>query len=182
MQHRKTIPTKQFLATAGLTKKHLRFCEFVATGQTVAEAFFAAGFTITNYCSPERVYQMPSVRGQIDRLRRIAEVKTGMTREELAGYLMSAIRTPISDISPTSPLCAEYTVDELAGPDRKSKVTRTRLKSVSKLDAAKQLIQLMGWAEPDRVTVDAGPNMLAQLEERAKHLVSSLNRAGCVDV
>jgi len=180
---RKSYPTRSYLATGGLSPKHLKFCEGVATGQTVAEAFFNAGFKLTPFVNPEKVYQSPNVRAQIDRLRRIAEVKTAMTREELAAFLAAVIRTPIGDLDPTSILCAEFSVDTIR--DKKTDeeiVKRTRVKGIPKLDAAKQLIQMQGWAEPSQLVVDSGPNMLAQLEERAKHLVSSLNRAGCVDV
>jgi len=180
---RKTFNDKQYLQSGGLSHKYLRFCEFVADGSTINDAFDNAGFEITEFCSPERVYSSPHVRGQIDRLRRLNEIKAGMTKEELEGYLMTAIRIPVGDVGPLSPFCLEYTVDEIAtGGGKGIPIKRTRIKKVSPLDAAKMLIQLKGWAEPSQLVVDSGPNMLAQLEERAKHLVSSLNRAGCVDV
>jgi len=124
----------------------------------------------------------PHVAARIAEIQLEFAAECSMSRAELIHFLIAAIRTPIADIGPTSPLCQEWSRDEHPVPGTGKRLVRTRIKSVGKLDAAKQLASLMGWNEPDKIQVNPGPSLLAQLEERAKHLVSSLNRAGCADV
>jgi len=55
-------------------------------------------------------------------------------------------------------------------------------KTCDRIAAIKTHNEMLGDNLPAKHEISTGPNMLQQLEERAKFLVSSLNRAGCAEV
>ena len=78
-----------------------------------------------------------------------------MKRWEMIEWLTRVIRTGPGQVGPDSELAQEYQSDEL--PEG----TRTRVRMVPKMDAAKQLATLLGWAGPElsgevQITVKVG--------------------------
>ena len=101
-----------------------------------------------------RLVKNEKVRAEIDRLKGEVSSLASMTREEMADYLFQAISTPVEDIGPDSPLCEEYEIK----PDGTIKV-----KGVSKIAAAKELMRLTGMEAPQKVEVSAESEFLGML-------------------
>lgn len=101
-----------------------------------------------------RLVRNGDVRAEIDRLKGEVASLASMTREEMADYLFQAISTPVEDIGPDSPLCEEYEVK----PDGTIKV-----KAVSKIAAAKELMRLTGMESPQKVEISAENEFLGML-------------------
>ena len=66
-----------------------------------------------------------------------------MKRWEMIEWLTRVIRTGPGQVGPDSELAQEYQSDDL--PEG----TRTRVRMVPKMDAAKQLATLLGWSGPE---------------------------------
>lgn len=101
-----------------------------------------------------RLLKNEKVRSEIDRIKGEVSSLASMTREEMADYLFQAISTPVEDIGPDSPLCEEYEIK----PDGTIKV-----KGVSKIAAAKELMRLTGMEAPQKVEVSAESEFLGML-------------------
>jgi len=68
-----------------------------------------------------------------------------MKRHELVTWLCAALRMPVAEIDETHELAQEVTRTY----DRDGTPSRVTVKAVSKLGAAKLLITLLGWSEPE---------------------------------
>jgi len=126
---------------------------------------------------------------------RIAELRLPQTKaallkkEDLLRYLAASITTPLNEIGSDSPLCIEYTEEVIGGGNRgKLKrgnapsgnetvgetILRRRVKKPDPLRATELYAKLLGYFEPDRVEIDAGPQVLMSIKERAKEVTSTL--------
>ena len=102
-----------------------------------------------------RLLRNEKVRTEIARLKQDAAELSTVSEEEMVDWLCAAIMTPTGEIGPDSPLCEEYEVK----PDGSIKV-----KGVSKIAAAKELIRLTGWEKAQKVEGSADDEIKAMLQ------------------
>jgi hypothetical protein len=177
-----------------LSVRHERFCEFIAAGESQTDAYIHAGYNVGRLEARKLAAKLATKSDiilKIDAIRGKTRAKLDMKREDLARHLMAAVMTPIGEIDGRSPLCAEMTEDIIGGGNRgklmrgkapsgnevvEETVVRRRVKSIGKIEAARLLCEMMGWKEPEKITVDAGPNTLEAIRERARFFKSPLNR------
>ena len=84
------------------------------------------------------------------------------------------IRTPIGELVPGYPLCAEFTIEELPGKDR---IIRKRVKAFYMLSAIELHSKLMGHFEPDRKEIELNNSTLMSIKERAAEVGYALARS-----
>ena len=152
-----------------LTDRQRTFARHVAEGMPACHAYQAAGYRSTDAAARANSSKLLSnamVTAEVARLRKDADTAADMTRDELVAFLANAIRTPIANIDETSPLAQEVTRDHLVRKDT-AEVTRVRIKSVGKLDAAKQLVAICGWAAPEKIEHSGTISLAAVLAEIA---------------
>jgi hypothetical protein len=77
--------------------------------------------------------------------RRKAAEANQLERWELVGYLCRVLKTPVGSVDEMHELAQEVVRDEIA-----DEVARTKIKMVGKMEAAKQLAQMLGWNEPEQ--------------------------------
>jgi hypothetical protein len=129
------------------------------------------------------------VKAKIAELRQPQTKEALLKKEDLLRYLAAVITTPLKQIDFDSPLCVEYTEDIIGGGNRgKLKrgnapsgnetvgdpILRRRVKKSDPLRATELYSKLLGYFEPDRVEIDAGPQVLLSIKERAAQVSSSL--------
>lgn len=143
-----------------LNPRQIRFCElYHASGngcESYAEAYGASA--AVSAANAWRLLRNDGIRNELARLAGETATLAAMSREDMADYLVSAIMTPAGDIDEHSPLCEEVT--RHVGEDG---VEVVKIKSVSKLGAAKELIRLTGMAAPQKVEVSANSEVVEML-------------------
>lgn len=131
--------------------QHEKFAQHCAGGKSDCEAYKAAGYK----ADPEKnACQIAGYRGVKER---IAWLKTQIADKVTDGFAwqqidalkwaLEVIQTPIGEIGKDHPLCQEYsyTSNEHGGSER--------FKMPAKMDALAKIIQIKGWAAPDKVEV-----------------------------
>ncbi len=152
--------------------RHERFAELVASGVPAVRAYTEAGYSNKGKnaeANATRLMANDGVKSRIAEFRAKSSAKLELKREDLARHLMNAVRTPIGEVDENSPLAQEYTIDREG---------RKRVKMIGKIECARLLCELMGWKEPEKHEVHAGPSNLDAIRERAKSIVSALDRSG----
>lgn len=131
----------------GLTDRQRRFAELLVQGTAAGRAYEAAGYAArgdaADACA-SRLLGNAKVAAYLGHLRKQAEAKAEFSRDDLIGFLVQVIRTPISKIDAESPLAQELKISD----------DGTTLKMPNKLGAAKQLAEVLGWNKPQEVKVD----------------------------
>lgn len=166
--------------------KHEAFAQAVAGGMEAGKAYRKVykSKAKTAETSGPRLFRNVAVKARVRELQEETSKTIAFTKQEALEFLADVIRTPIGDIDETSPLCQEYTVDEInsgggqgklrrgnapEGNERRGdSILRTKLKMPSKLDALKQMAQLCGWNEPEKhdVAVTGPRGVLAGILNR----------------
>lgn len=135
-----------------LSARQIAFARYVAEGMPASRAYMSAGYAAQGNAAEvngSKLLRNAQVQAEIMKLQADASAKADMTRDELVSFLAKAIRTPIGEIDETSPLAQEVSrdfIEKKGGPE----VIRVKVKSVGKLEAAKQLIAICGWAAPEK--------------------------------
>ncbi len=176
-----------------LNVRQERFAELVAAGIPATTAYRQAGYTDAGRNAEQnasRLRENEGVAARIAELRKPQTKAAELLKEEKLAFLAAIVRTPIGEIGPDSPLCAEFVQETIGGGDRgklkKGKadsgneiggplVTRLRVKMCDKLRALELHSKLVGDFEPDKVTVDAGPSVIESIRERAMKVASALD-------
>ncbi len=123
-----------------------RFCEFVAAGESQTDAYLNAGFKVP----------------KADARKHGARL---MTKDDIKARI-SVLRAPEkAEATATKEFKRKFYLEVMSDP--KQKMT-DRLRA-SELDA-----KMAGHFEPDKVTVDASPNTLDAIRERARTMASAL--------
>lgn len=169
-----------------------RFCEFVAAGESQTDAYIKAGFKADRTNARKHAAALMTKH---DISARVAELRKPQTKaalrkkEDNLRFLASIIETPLSQIDPGSPLCAEYTEEIIAGgccgklkrgkSDRGNEVVeetviRRKIKKPDPLRAIEIYSRLLGHFEPDRTEIDVEQRSLQSIKERAATVVSTL--------
>lgn len=171
-----------------------RFAEFVARGMPDSQAYIEAGYTKSRKnaeANAWRVKENDGVKVRVAEIRAKDSLREEFTREDLVRHLVAVITTPISRIDKDSPLVQEMTEDVIGGGNRgtlkrgkaasgneviEETIVRRKFKVMGKLESARLLCEIKGWKEPEQLVVETGPKTLEALEERAKNVVSALDR------
>lgn len=127
-----------------------KFAQLVAGGMKYSAAFKVVCPRAAKWKNPKKVRDRASeiaarCRPRIEELQTVSASGLVASRQELAEYLTSIIRTPIGDVTPKSALAQEHTKRSF-GEDGEVET----LKVPSKLEAVAQLCKLMGYNEPDK--------------------------------
>lgn len=137
-----------------------KFAQNVANGLAFGEAYSKAGYRANPDAAAKagsRLAKTKLVKARIAELKAKQSDKSEMSRDELRRYLIEVLQTPVGEINIKHRLSQTYreTADSL------------EVKMPDKLKAAAELIKLCGWAEPDRIQVEAGDS-LAHLVARIR--------------
>jgi phage terminase small subunit len=141
--------------------RHEKFCQNVVKGATFGDAYMAAGYKAKPDPAAKagsRLAKTPKVKARIAELKKAQSDKAEMTRDEMRRYLIEVMRTPAGHINREHELCQSW----------KETDDSTEVKMPDKLKAAAELIRLCGWAEPDKVHVEAGDKLAALLQRIRK--------------
>lgn len=111
-------------------------------GATDADAYRKAGFLGAQaHRRAAEIRARPDVDARIAEIRRENDRLSALSREEAMAFLADIVRTPIGDVSTSSPLCQEHSRTEGVG------TSTERIKMPSKLDALKLLGSWCGWEQ-----------------------------------
>lgn len=138
------------------------FVDGILEGKSATQAYKDAGYKARGHSAEtmaSRLLSKVEVKETLEKERERLSEEGRMRRWELIDHLQKIIMTPVGEINEMSPLAAEY--NEYVG----EKSSRTVIKTVSKMDAIKQLVQIMGWNAPEKVQVDATDGFAKMLME-----------------
>jgi hypothetical protein len=127
--------------------RRLKFALLLLAGAPAGRAYEQAGFSQRGARADSagaRLRHHPEISAFIRHEQRKAAEANRLERWQLVEWLQSAILTPVGEIDEKSPLAQE--VEDVTTA---TGCTRRRVKSVGKLEAAKQLAALLGWTAPD---------------------------------
>ena len=134
---------------ARLNARQKKFAALVVEGMSQYAAFEKVyGRKEATYASA--LTRKPAVAAEIARLQAEAAATCSLKHQELVGFLVSVIMTPVGHLGPDDLLVQEWTEVETKSGKRRT------LKGINKLGAAKLLACLLGWMRPDHSTSDAG--------------------------
>lgn len=143
-------------ASRALSRRERTFAELVASGTSQHLAYASAGYHPTKSASARacasRLASRPDVAAYIAKLRAAHHRANALSLEETRSYLADAVRTPIGQLSPDSPLCQEHT----ESIDSDGNITR-KIKGVSKLQAIELDAKLAGHFYADRQGLSSNP-------------------------
>jgi len=125
-----------------------RFCELVVQGQPAGRAYEQAGYTARGDdadCCAVKLQGKAKVAEYLATLRANASKAAEFSRDDLVGFLVQVIKTPVGEVTAQSALCQKVRVDESGG---------FLVEMPGKMLAAKQLAEIMGWNKPAEVKVD----------------------------
>ncbi len=135
-----------------LSAQQRLFAEVYASGKSQTEAYRAAypkakRNDAAAYAHASRLLRNGKVSAYVKELQEAARCAAVATRQEVLEYHTAVLRTPIGEVSPSSPLCQSHEATE-----RSERVTMP-----SKLAAAQELAKMEGWYAADKVEL-AGKN------------------------
>jgi hypothetical protein len=131
-----------------LNDRMRRFCELVVQGHPAGRAYELAGYTARGDdadCCAVKLQGKAKVQEYLATLRAAASKAAEFSRDDLVGFLVKVIKTPVGEVTAESPLCQRLKVDETGG---------FLVEMPGKLGAAKQLAEILGWNKPAEVKVD----------------------------
>jgi hypothetical protein len=140
------------MTTHTLNPRQKKFADLVIEGLPAGRAWTQAGYQARGNAAAVQAslaLKKPKFKAYIKAERARLEKAGEIRRDELVAWLASVIRTPIAHVSADSPLCQEYTCEDMGNGG-----TRTRIKMASKLEACRQLAEIMGWNKPQEMKVE----------------------------
>lgn len=146
----KKTPTKQAkpLTLRPLTVRQERFCEYIVAGESQTESYILAGWKVTRKSARVNASDLLT---KPNIKAKIAELRAPQTKKALL----------------TKERKREIMRDIAESPTQK---TQDRLRAIE-IDA-----KLAGDFAPDQVVVDAGPNTLEAVRQRAAEMASAMAR------
>jgi hypothetical protein len=148
MNTTKKKPKVQKRVERAINDRMRRVCELVVSGKPAGRAYELAGYAARGDVADQaasRLLGKVKVKEYLETLRADAAVKAEYTRDDLVGFLVEVIKTPVGNIGEKSPLAQKVRVDEAGG---------FLIEMPSKMQAAKQLAEVLGWNKPQEVKVD----------------------------
>lgn len=134
------------MSAGTLSDRQRKFATLVVDGMAAGRAYEKSGYAAKGRdadAAASRMLANAKVHDFVQELRRKAAERSEMKRWEMIEWLTRVIRTGPGQVGPDSELAQEYQSDDL--PEG----TRTRVRMVPKMDAAKQLATLLGWSGPE---------------------------------
>lgn len=130
-----------------LNDRMRRVCELVTKGVPAGRAYEQAGYTARGDSADQaasRLLGTVKVGTYLQTLRDAASKDAAFGRDDLIGFLVQIIKTPVSEVGQDSRLAQKVKVDD----------TGMTVEMPGKMLAAKQLAEIMGWNKPAEVKVD----------------------------
>ena len=130
-----------------LNDRMRRVCELVVQGVPAGRAYEQAGYNARGDAADQNASQLlrkPKVAVYLATLRQAAAKNAEFGRDDLIGFLVQIIKTPVSEVGQDSRLAQRVKVDD----------TGMVIEMPGKMLAAKQLAEIMGWNKPAEVKVD----------------------------
>lgn len=113
------IDSKKPIAPRLLSRKEQKFAALIASGTPQGTAYEMAGYGAKTQGSRRvnghKLANRPDILQYIQKLKEKAWEAEAMGEAETKAYLARVIRTPLEEITPSSPLCAEY--EETVSPE-----------------------------------------------------------------
>jgi hypothetical protein len=137
--------------------RHERFAQLVASGKlSHAEAFRQAGYAETGAKEKaSRLMTNDNVAARSAELRTQNAEQCQMSREEALAWLTRIILTGAGSVQPNDALCQSYTIGKHG----------TKLTMPDKIAAARQLANMTGWLEPEKVRVAPDQELLDLMKQ-----------------
>ena len=140
-----------------------RTCELVVSGHPAGRAYELAGYTArgdaADVCAAKMLGKA-KVKQYLATLREAASKNADFSRDDLVGFLVKVIKTPVGQVGQDSDLAQKVKVDMEGG---------FLVEMPGKIQAAKQLAEIMGWNKPQEVKVD--------LSEKLADIIGRVRRA-----
>jgi hypothetical protein len=144
------------MTTHTLNPRQKKFADLVIEGTPAGRAWTQAGYSSRGNPAEVQASQAlkkPKFKAYIKAERARLEKAGEIRREDLVSWLVAVIRTPIGQVNADSPLCQEFSCEDIEGG------TRTRIKMASKLEACRQLATIMGWFAPQKLELSAADKL-----------------------
>jgi len=163
-----------------LSDRQRKFAENLATGMSQTEAYKRAGYTAKNNkvaeASASRLLSNAKVSTYLDELRAKSVDETIWTRNKMIAYLCAVLEIDVKDVinpetgamelETAGSMVTSFKVQEKVNANGDVWGVDKDAKFFSKEKAAEMLTKLMGWNEPEKLEVDAGPSLLEWIRER----------------
>lgn len=133
-----------------LSIRHERFCENVAGGMSGTQAYQKAGYKVSaEVAAPNanRLLKNAKIKSKISQLRAKTATKQEFKRDDMVGILVHAVKAPFGKNN----------------------------KASDKLGAARLLVEVMGWKEPETRIIETGAKTLESIAARAARVCSALD-------
>jgi hypothetical protein len=156
----KTAKKKVVRKDRPINDRMRRFCELVVSGHKAGRAYEMAGYANRGALADVeacKLLRKPKVAEYLNLLREQASAKAEFIRDDLVGFLVEVIKTPVASVGQESRLAQKIKVDD----------TGMTIEMPGKLGAAKQLAEIMGWNKPQEVKVDVSEK-LAEIVRRVR--------------
>lgn len=143
---------KEQKAERPINDRMRRFAELVVQGHPAGRAYELAGYSARKDAADQNASQLlrkPKVADYLQSLREAASKNAEFGRDDLIGFLVQIIKTPVSEVGQDSRLAQKVKVDEMG----------MTVEMPGKMLAAKQLAEIMGWNKPQEVKVDVSEKM-----------------------
>lgn len=157
----------------GLNSRQEAFAQLVASGMPATPAYIEAGYKVSTKVAGTngpRMLDFAGVAARIKELRAKASENSEYKRADLVKLLVSVLQTPVGNVDEKHVLAQDVTSDTIG-----EATIRKRVKMMGKIEAARLLVDMMGWKAPEHHVVETGPKTLAGVKERAERVASVLN-------
>jgi hypothetical protein len=133
-------------ATSSLSAKHEAFAQRIASGEAASRAYTAIYGVkgATSEANASRLLRNAKVVARIRALQTEAGEKAGFERADAIKFLVDVLRTPVSELHPSHPLCQSF------HESRAGNKSTLHVQMPSKIAALEKLARLRGWYEPEK--------------------------------
>jgi hypothetical protein len=144
------------MTTHTLNPRQKKFADLFLEGTPAGRAWTQAGYQARGNAAEVQAsiaLKKSKFKAYIKAERERMDKAGEMRRDDLVSWLAAVIRTPIAHVTAESPLCQEFSCEDIEDG------TRTRIKMASKMEACRQLAQIMGWNAPEKVEFSAADKL-----------------------
>lgn len=152
------LPVADCTALGGLNQRQFLFAQLHMTRtMSDADAYVKAGYKSKSPAQEaSALLATQKVQDYLAQARGVTLKKFTMTKLDILGYCQQVMMTPVGEVDASHFLCQESVETE----------DSTKLKMPGKLDAAKIIVDVMGWNEKDandKKVADALPKLLERI-------------------
>jgi phage terminase small subunit len=146
-----------------MTPKQKKFADLRLEGLPAGIAYSQAGYSSAHpRVDARKLLKHETVAAYIAAQQEILNERCLLNQVQVMNYLTHVIMTPIGRLDEESPLAQEFSND-LVGKE----TMRKRVKMIGKMDAIKQLCNMMGWNAPQQHHVEVSSE-LAEMVRKAR--------------